>query len=97
MERPRSLGASAAPRQQKSIVDREVLDDATAAGQEVRCSSFDPTFTTDPMPWTPYVTDEGVFYPKRGARAVLVYPVDGPPVIVAWWPMADSVPDVLFP
>lgn len=72
-------------------------EDATAPGQEVKCvvPSFDPLKATDPMLWTPYVTGAGVFYPKRGDRAILGYPPDGPPVILAWWPKATT-PDVSF-
>ena len=33
-----------------------------------------PRLATDPMPWMPFTTDEGIYYPKRGDRAILAYP-----------------------
>jgi hypothetical protein len=75
-----------------------VHDDATEPGELIRCMvpSFDPLAASDPMPWMPHVTAAGVFYPKRGDRAVLAYQVDGTPVILAWWPDAAAEPDSPF-
>jgi hypothetical protein len=96
MDDPRQLGAGALDRSAPTIFDGSILDNATALGQEVRCTrpGVDPWAATDPMPWWPYVTPDGFFYPKRGDRAVLAYPIDGPPVINKWWPAPDAIPDV---
>jgi len=95
MDDVRQLGPSAVSSRSPEVFDGLVLDNATAPGQEVRCTrSSDPQAATDPMPWTPYSVPAGWFYPKRGDRAVLGYPVDGPPVILEWWPAADAAPDV---
>lgn len=69
-----------------------VLDDATERGQEVRCivPSLDANLATDPMPWRPYTTAEGEFWPKKGDRVVLGYQPDGPPAIQWWEPAAGS-------
>lgn len=85
------------PTSRPELQEAEVLDNATEPDQEVRCvvASLDPQLATDPLPWPPYVTPAGFFYPKRGDRAVVGSPPDGPPVILAWWPAADE-PDVSF-
>lgn len=98
MDDPRQLGPGAIGRSSPPIFDGLILDDATAPDQEVRCTRprVDPAAATDPMPWTPItsLSAGGEFWPKHGDRATLVYPIDGPPVIVAWWPAEDAVPDV---
>ena len=71
-------------------------EDAAEAGQLVTVVlSEDPTAATDPMPWMPYVTGDGVFFPKRGDRAKVSENGDGPGVVLAWWPNATE-PDVSF-
>lgn len=74
-----------------------ILDDATAIGQEVRCvvPDLDLKLATDPMPWAPYTTATGVFYPKHGDRALLAYQVDGTPLIVWWKPNATEPDSVI--
>ena len=90
------LGPGASRQRPAAVFDFEILDDATGPGQEVRCRHRDdPTRATDPMPFTPYtITAEGTWYPKRGERAIVLEPVNGPPVITDWWPAAGRVPDV---
>jgi hypothetical protein len=90
------LGPSAAPRTPRAIFDSVIHEDAVEEGEEVRCvrPGVDPLAATNPMPWTPVSRPAGWFYPKRGDRAVLAYPADGPEVIVAWFPSADAAPDV---
>jgi len=91
------LGPGAAHLQPDAVFDLVVLDNATDADQEVRCqrSLGETTAATDPMPWIPYTIEGvGTWYPKRGDRAIALHPVDGPPVIVAWWPAPDAPPDV---
>jgi hypothetical protein len=97
MPEPRDLTASAVDVPGPVLHEATVLDDATEPGQEVRCvvPSFSEQLSEDPMPWMPYVTAAGVFYPKKGDRAVLGDPDAGPPVILAWWPDAAE-PDVSF-
>lgn len=89
-------GAVAIPAPQS--YEANVLDDATTASQEIRCSrsSLDDLLADDPMPWTPYVTEAGVFYPKRGNRAIVGFPDDGTPVISQWWPDEGAEPDHPF-
>jgi hypothetical protein len=79
------------------VLEAIVNEDATAPGQLVTCTipAEDPTAATDPMPWMPYATGDGVFYPKRGDRAKVSENGDGPGVILAWWPSATE-PDVSF-
>jgi peptidoglycan/xylan/chitin deacetylase (PgdA/CDA1 family) len=95
MPEPRDLTASAVDIPEQELHEAVVLDDATEPGQEVRCivPSFAEHLATDPMPWTPYVTPAGIFYPKQGDRALLSYQVDGTPVIVWWEPSNGSMPD----
>jgi hypothetical protein len=97
MPDPRQLGPGAVDIPPPELHDAQVAEDAIAPGEEIRCvvESLDPLLATDPMPWTPYVSPDGFFYPKKGDRAVLGFPVDGPPVIVAWWPQAAE-PDETF-
>lgn len=89
------LGPGAVAKASPELLEATVRDDATAVGQEVRCRrARAPVGTaTDPMPWTAVVTPAGFFYPKSGDRAVLGYPIDGPPFIAAYWPAADAVAD----
>lgn len=74
--------------------EAKVKDNATAIGDEVRCTipGFDHHAATDPMQWVPFVTSVGIFYPKVGDRAVIAFPDEGPPAIVLWEPRA-TVPD----
>lgn len=88
------LGPSAVDVPPASAFAATVRDNAAARGQEVRChlDGEDPLRLTDPMPWNP-VVDDGRYYPKTGDRALVVYPVNGPPVIAEWWPRAGAEPD----
>lgn len=96
MEDLRQLGPGAVGRPVDTAFDGLILDDASTPDQEVRCTrpGVDRNAATDSMPWWPYPHPDGLFYPKSGDRAVLIYPVDGPPVIDKWWPAADAIPDV---
>jgi hypothetical protein len=96
MGRPADLTAAAVTQAPPELRSGKVLDDALAEGQEVRCTipSLDPLLATDPMVWCPYVGAAGIFYPKRGDRALIAQPLDGPPAIVQWWPAAEASPDV---
>jgi hypothetical protein len=91
---PAELAPSAVSIPGPELRNAKILDDATASGQMVRCfDEDDPQLATDPMPWSPYVTPDGHFFPKRGDRAVIGLPPGAPPVILAWWPATDE-PDV---
>jgi hypothetical protein len=95
MSDPAGLANSRVPRPTPELWTAEVLDDAVAVGEEIRCviASKDPTAATDPVPWTPITTSAGEFWPKKGDQAVLAYPPDGPPLL-AWWALAeDAEPD----
>jgi hypothetical protein len=95
MPDPSLLTPSAVARSAPETHDAVVNQDATVEGQEITCviPEFDPLIATDPMPWNPLSTPAGWFYPKRGDRALLCYPVDGDPVILEWWRNATE-PDV---
>lgn len=95
MPDPALLAPSAVEIPAPELHEARVLTSATSLGQEVRCivASFDELLSTDPMPWQPYVTAAGIFYPKKDDRAVLSYQTDGTPLIVWWEPSAGS-PDV---
>lgn len=95
MATPADLTPSAVPQAPPELRTAEVLDEAVAEGQLVRCTiaALDPLLATDPMPWRPYVGAAGIFYPKRGDSALVGQPLDGPPVILEWWPSATE-PDV---
>lgn len=92
---PSQLSPSAVRIPGPELRSAEIFDNATGDGQEVRCviPSEDPLLATDPLPWAPYYTPAGFYFPKRGDRAVIGSPPDGPPVILAWWPSA-SEPDI---
>jgi len=79
------------------VLEAEVIDNATARDDQVRCvvESFSPHHYWGPMQWAPVVDAAGVFYPKKGDRALVVDPEGGPPAIVAWFPSA-AVPDKSF-
>jgi hypothetical protein len=98
MPSPAELGPDAVSPLEPQSYEANVLDDAAAPGQEIRCSrpSLDELLADDPMPWTPYVTEAGVFFPKRGNRAIVEFPDGGTPVIAQWWPNGDAVPDHPF-
>jgi hypothetical protein len=96
MDDPRQLGAGAVSLRGRELFDAEVLDDADAPGQKIRCvRTVNPSAATDPMGWTPIVTEDGIYYPKHGDPALLAYPFDGPARIIDWEPPAGAVPDVL--
>lgn len=79
------------------VLEAVAHDSAISPTDEIRAKvpGFDPNTATDPMQWTPYVTGDGVFYPKVGDRVVIAYPDEGPPIILAWWPKAEH-PDISF-
>lgn len=92
MSNPALLAPSAVTIPEAELHEALIRDNAVEPGEEVRCTreSLDPQLADDPMPWDPYVTPDGFFYPKRGDRAILGFPVDGTPVILRWWPRATE-------
>lgn len=97
MTDPAHLSPSAVTIPPPELHEAIVHDNASADREEVRCivPSKDQSAATDPMPWMPYVTPAGVFYPKRDDRAILGFPIDGPPLILYWQPKATE-PDIPF-
>jgi hypothetical protein len=97
MAEPSNLHNSRVTSPELELATATILEDAAAPGEEVSCTlEVDgPNIRTDPMRWTPYVTPEGFFYPKRDDEALVALPADGPPWIVAWAPAPGAVPDVL--
>ncbi len=98
MANPARLGPAAVAIPPAELFEAEVLDNASAEGQEVRCvrPNVDPGSATDPMPWNPVARADGFHFPKRGDRALLAYPEKGRgrPVIVQFFPAPDAAPDV---
>jgi hypothetical protein len=92
MPDPAELDPRTVPLAEQLAHEAEVLDDASLPGDEVRCviPSEGEDLATDPLQWMPYVTPAGFFYPKRGDRALLIDPVNGPEAVVAWWPKATE-------
>lgn len=87
---------ASSPTAAPELRDALVLDDAGTADQLVRCTyAGEPNLATDPMPWNPVTTTVGEFWPKHGDRAILGFPPDGPPAVLAWWPAAAE-PNVSF-
>jgi len=95
---PSDLAPSAVRIPDPELREAIVLDDAAEPGRVIRCvvPGLDPLLATDPMPWFPYVTAAGLFYPKRDDRAVIGKAPDGAPVILFWWPSATE-PDSVLP
>jgi len=79
----------------EQLIEAVVLEDATAVGEEIRCviPSEDLLGATDPMVWQPWMGADGLYYPKKGDRAVLAFQVEGPPVIVLWRPSSSAAAD----
>lgn len=98
MPNPADLTASAVDVPSPEMHEAEVLDNASTESDEVRCviPSFGGEFATDPLAWVPHVKSVGVFFPKKGNRAIVSYHKDGPPAIVSWWPEESAEPDHAF-
>lgn len=96
MADPAELDPRAVPEADQLIHEAVVLDNANAWDDEVRCvfPSEGEHLATDPMRFTPFPHPDGLYYPKRGNRALVVDPVNGPEVIDSFWPQATAEPDV---
>jgi hypothetical protein len=94
MSDPAGLSNQLVPEASPELREATVLTDATERGEEIRCTtiSLGELISTDPLPWRPFTTAAGEFWPKKGERAVLAFPPDGPPVI-AWWEPAQRESD----
>lgn len=57
---------------------------------------FDRNLSFGPAPWNPVAGPTGIYYPKKGDRAVVLRPTPDSIWIVVWTPKASS-PDVLYP
>lgn len=51
---------------------------------------FDRDLLLGPAPWSPVVRADGLYYPKRGDRAVIVRPTPASVWIVTWTPAATE-------
>jgi hypothetical protein len=56
---------------------------------------FDRTLAFGPAPWSPVPTGDGIYYPKKGDKAIVLRPSPESLWIVAWTPQADD-PDVTY-
>jgi len=95
---PANLTRSAIDLPDAQIVTATVLDDATTLSDKVRCKlPDDDVGATDPAEWDPIPRPAGLFYPKRGDRAVLAFPEGGDldPLILRFKPQATE-PDHAF-
>lgn len=74
-----------------------VVDETATAGKPVFVviPEFDPHLQHGPCPWTPIVTSDGIFYPHKGDRCVIVQPAGGSPVIAGWIPTATEPDGVI--
>lgn len=72
-----------------------VVDEDAAAGEPVFVvvPGFDSHLRHGPCRWLPFTSPAGVFWPRKGDRAVVVRPADGDPWIASWVPTATE-PDV---
>jgi hypothetical protein len=96
MPDPANLTKAAFDQQEPQAVAAKVLDSAEDPGEEVRCMLVgDDLGATDPMPWDAVARPAGLFYPKRGDRAVVVFPEGGTPYIDFFRPTATE-PDHAF-
>jgi hypothetical protein len=95
MPNPSQLDPRAVPSPRQEVHTAEVLDDATAIGQLVRCEipAEEAPLATDPLGWSPVSTAAGIFYPKRGCKAQVSTPPDGPPRLITWEPKEGATPD----
>lgn len=57
---------------------------------EVVIPDFDPFLTFGPAPWVPVVRADGIYYPKKGDRALVVRPSELEVWIAAWEPQATA-------
>lgn len=56
---------------------------------------FDPDLSFGPAPWMPVARADGIYYPKKGDRAVVLRPDPASVWIAAWTPEA-ATPDVTY-
>ena len=56
---------------------------------------FDPDLGFGPAPWNPVVRASGLFYPKKGDRAVILRPTRDAIWIASWTPSSNT-PDVIY-
>lgn len=97
MPNPAELSPGAVTIPEAELHEATFAEDAEK-GKAVRCvrESLDPLLADDPMQWRPFVDEDGIYYPKKGDRVLLGFPVDGLPAIVEWWPDEAAEPDKPF-
>lgn len=86
------LGPGAITSAAPSAREGTILDSPGTPGEAVRCAIEGRA--TEWMSWWPYSLPEGFFYPRTGDRAVVLYPVNGPPLLDKFWPADGRPPDV---
>lgn len=57
---------------------------------EVVIPDFDRYLTFGPAPWVPVVRTDGIYYPKKGDRALIIRPSRLEVWIAAWEPQATE-------
>lgn len=68
--------------------DRSTLDPV-----RVIVPAFDSQLAFGPAPWNPVALDDGIYYPKKGDRAVILRPTPEFLWIVSWTPTATEPDD----
>lgn len=83
-----------APSVEPQAFDGIVAADATGPAKVI-IPEFSADLTFGPAPWMPYVNQVGVFFPKRGDRALVIRTGDDSVWIAAWTPSTET-PDHSF-
>lgn len=91
-----ALHNDAAPATEPTVLDAVVAQDVTDPdeGVTVIIPAFSSQHVEGPAPWIPVARAEGIFYPKRGDRGVVVRPSQGRAWLADWEPQATE-PDVV--
>jgi hypothetical protein len=93
---PASLTSSAVEIPEGETATAVILDDASSPDDLIRAATVtDPDHALNPMPWSPVSRASGLYYPKKGDTAIVVFPEEGDEAIVLWTPLATS-PDAMF-
>lgn len=79
---------------EQAVYEAVVAEDATnLAPVRVVVPTFSSDLSFGPAPWSPVTRADGVYYPKRGDRAVVLRPEPSSLWIAVWTPEATE-PDI---
>lgn len=74
----------------QAFTGRIANDSDGFAPVNVTIPDFDPYLTFGPAPWIPVVKADGIYFPKKGDRALIIRPSDLDVWIAAWEPTAGE-------